>query len=119
MPPIRTLIMGAAGRDFHNFNVFFRGNRAFVVVAFTAAQIPNIECRMYPPVLAGDAYPAGIPIHPEADLDRLIREQQVEQVVFAYSDQSHEGRDAPRLDRAGRWSRFLFAGAPPHPAQVE
>ena len=119
MPPIRTLIMGAAGRDFHNFNVFFRGNPAYVVLAFTAAQIPNIGRRTYPAVLAGSAYPAGIPIHPEADLDRLIRDQQVEQVVFAYSDQSHEGRDAPRLDRAGRWSRFLFAGAPPHPTQVE
>jgi len=71
MPPIRTLIMGAAGRDFHNFNVFFRGNLAYVVVAFTAAQIPNMEGRIYPPVLAGAAYPAGIPIYWEADLDRL------------------------------------------------
>jgi predicted GTPase len=82
--------MGAAGRDFHNFNVFFRGNPAYVVVAFTAAQIPNIEGRTYPPVLAGPAYPAGIPIYPEADLQRLIRDLQVEQVVFAYSDLSHE-----------------------------
>jgi predicted GTPase len=82
--------MGAAGRDFHNFNVFFRGNPAYLVVAFTAAQIPNIEGRTYPPVLAGSAYPAGIPIYPEADMDRLIRDHQAEQVVFAYSDLSHE-----------------------------
>jgi predicted GTPase len=90
MPPLRTLIMGAAGRDFHNFNVYFRGNPAYVVVAFTAAQIPNIQDRIYPPALAGSAYPAGIPIYPEADLERLIREEQVEQVVVAYSDLSHE-----------------------------
>jgi predicted GTPase len=96
--------MGAAGRDFHNFNVCFRGNRAYVVVAFTAAQIPTIEGRSYPPALAGDAYPAGIPIHPEADLDRLVREQQVEQVVFAYSDLSHE-------DVMHRASIVLAAGA--------
>lgn len=90
MPRVRVLIMGAAGRDFHNFNVFFRDRPAFEVVAFTAAQIPNIEGRVYPPVLAGPAYPAGIPIHPEADLARLVREQHVDQVVFAYSDVSHE-----------------------------
>jgi predicted GTPase len=87
---MRTLIMGAAGRDFHNFNVFFRGNPAFEVVAFTAAQIPTIEGRTYPPELAGAAYPAGIPNYPEADLARLIRDRQVEQVVFAYSDISQE-----------------------------
>ena len=104
MPPTRTLIMGAAGRDFHNFNVFFRGNPAYLVVAFTAAQIPNIEGRTYPAVLAGAAYPAGIPIYPEADLDRLIRDDQVEQVVFAYSDLSHE-------DVMHRASIVLAAGA--------
>ncbi|HSR48222.1 MAG TPA: cyclic 2,3-diphosphoglycerate synthase [Anaerolineales bacterium] len=85
----KVLIMGAAGRDFHNFNVYFRGNPGYDVVAFTATQIPNIEGRQYPPALAGDLYPGGIPIHPESDLPRLIRELQVDQVVFAYSDISH------------------------------
>lgn len=84
------LIMGAAGRDFHNFNVYFRANPDYQVRAFTATQIPNIEGRVYPPELAGTAYPKGIPIYPEADLSRLIRELQVDQVVFAYSDISHE-----------------------------
>src|SRR5512146_807338 len=88
--PIRTIIMGAAGRDFHNFNVFFRGNREYQVVAFTATQIPNIEGRKYPAELAGELYPQGIPIYPEADLLRLIKEMNVEQVVFAYSDVPHE-----------------------------
>ncbi|MCE5207577.1 MAG: cyclic 2,3-diphosphoglycerate synthase [Chloroflexi bacterium] len=90
MSPIRTLIMGAAGRDFHNFNVFFRGNKSYEVVAFTATQIPDIEGRLYPAVLAGDLYPAGIPIFDERDLLDLIRKYNVEQVVFAYSDVPHE-----------------------------
>lgn len=90
MTPIRTLIMGAAGRDFHNFNVFFRGNQQYQVVAFTATQIPNIEGRKYPAELSGALYPEGIPIYPEADLERLIKELKVEQVVFAYSDVPHE-----------------------------
>ncbi len=90
MSPIRTLIMGAAGRDFHNFNVFFRENADYQVVAFTATQIPDIEGRTYPAELAGPLYPAGIPIYPESDLVRLIDERQVEQVVFAYSDVPHE-----------------------------
>ncbi len=88
--PVRVLIMGAAGRDFHNFNTYFRDNPRYTVVAFTATQIPNIEGRLYPPELAGDRYPEGIPIHPESELERLIREQQVDQVVFAYSDVAHE-----------------------------
>jgi predicted GTPase len=88
--PIRTLIMGAAGRDFHNFNVFFRNDPDYEVVAFTATQIPNIEGRNYPPELAGARYPAGIPIYPESDLLSLIREKGVEQVIFAYSDVPHE-----------------------------
>jgi len=88
--PINTIIMGAAGRDFHNFNVHYRDNPAYHVVAFTATQIPNIEGRVYPPALAGARYPAGIPIFPEADLVRLIREHDVHQVVFAYSDVAHE-----------------------------
>lgn len=88
--PVRTLIMGAAGRDFHNFNVFFRENKDYEVVAFTATQIPNIEGRMYPPELSGDLYPGGIPIYPENDLARLIKEEGIEQVIFAYSDVPHE-----------------------------
>ena len=76
MTPIRTIIMGAAGRDFHNFNVFFRNNPDYQVVAFTATQIPNIEGRKYPAELAGSLYPEGIPIYPESDLERLIKENQ-------------------------------------------
>ncbi len=90
MSPIRTIIMGAAGRDFHNFNVFFRDNPDYEVVAFTATQIPNIEGRTYPPELAGKQYPKGIPIYPESELTRLIKDLKVDQVVFAYSDVSHE-----------------------------
>ena len=87
---IRTLIMGAAGRDFHNFNVFFRGNPEYKVVAFTATQIPNIDGRKYPAALAGELYPEGIPIFPESDLVRLIKEMDVQQVIFAYSYVPHE-----------------------------
>jgi len=86
MARIRTIIMGAAGRDFHNFNTFYRGNQDYEVVAFTATQIPNIEGRRYPAALAGDLYPEGIPIHPESDLEDLIRDEKIDQVVFAYSD---------------------------------
>ncbi len=87
---IRTIIMGAAGRDFHNFNVFFRDNSDYQVVAFTATQIPNIEGRRYPAELAGSLYPEGIPIYPESELSDLIRTLKADQVVFAYSDVSHE-----------------------------
>jgi len=87
---IRTIIMGAAGRDFHNFNVFFRDNSDYQVVAFTATQIPNIEGRRYPAELAGSLYPEGIPIYPESELTDLIRTLKADQVVFAYSDVSHE-----------------------------
>jgi predicted GTPase len=90
MSPIRTIIMGAAGRDFHNFNVFFRDNPDYEVVALTATQIPNIEGRKYPAALAGKLYPKGIPIYPESDLEKLIRENKIEQVIFAYSDVMHE-----------------------------
>jgi predicted GTPase len=86
----KVVIMGAAGRDFHNFNVYFRGNRAYQVVAFTATQIPNIEARIYPPELSGESYPKGIPIYPESELRDLIEELDVDQVVFAYSDVSHD-----------------------------
>ena len=87
---IRTLIMGAAGRDFHNFNTVFRTDDKYEVVAFTATQIPNIEGRLYPPSLAGKLYPNGIPIHDEADLDKLIKEEKIDQVIFAYSDVSNQ-----------------------------
>ena len=87
---IATVIMGAAGRDFHNFNVFFRDNDLYDVVAFTATQIPDIAGRAYPPELAGDLYPRGIPIVPEEDLPELIEEKGVERVVFAYSDVSYD-----------------------------
>jgi predicted GTPase len=90
MSPIRIIIMGAAGRDFHNFNVFFRQNAEYEVIAFTATQIPDIEGRTYPPELAGSRYPSGIPIYPEADLLDLIRQKQIDQVVFAYSDVPYE-----------------------------
>jgi len=90
MSKTRVLIMGAAGRDFHNFNVYFRDHPDYEVVAFTATQIPNIEGRVYPATLAGQLYPQGIPIYPEADLVKLVKELQVDQVIFAYSDVSHE-----------------------------
>ncbi len=86
----RILILGAAGRDFHNFNVFFRGDRSYEVVGFTAAQIPKIAGRTYPPELSGPLYPKGLPIYPEDDLEKLVRDQKVDRVVFAYSDVAHE-----------------------------
>jgi predicted GTPase len=86
----RVLIMGAAGRDFHNFNVAYRDDPEVHVVAFTATQIPFIDKRRYPPELAGPRYPEGISIQPEDDLTRLIQEHSVDEVVFAYSDVSHE-----------------------------
>src|SRR5689334_25267749 len=88
--PIKTLIMGAAGRDFHNFNTFFRNNKDYEVVACTATQIPDTEGRVYPPELAGSLYPSGIPIRAEEELVDLIKEHGVGQRVFAYSDVRHE-----------------------------
>ena len=90
MKQAKVIIMGAAGRDFHNFNVYFRNNSRYRVIAFTAAQIPNIANRLYHPKLAGPSYPEGIPIHSEEDLPNLIRKHDVDQVVLAYSDLSHE-----------------------------
>lgn len=86
MSRIRTIIMGAAGRDFHNFNTFYRDNEKYEVVAFTATQIPNIEGRKYPTELAGKLYPDGIKIYPESELPELIKKFDVDEVVFAYSD---------------------------------
>jgi predicted GTPase len=100
----RVVIMGAAGRDFHNFNVVYRDDPAYEVVAFTAAQIPGIAGRRYPTVLAGPLYPEGIEIVPEPELEALIREREVEQIVFAYSDLTH----AEVMHLA---SRALAAGA--------
>lgn len=82
--------MGAAGRDFHNFNVVYRNNKAAEVVCFTATQIPNIEGRKYPAELAGKFYPDGIPIYPEEELTRLIKDEKIDEVIFSYSDVSHE-----------------------------
>jgi predicted GTPase len=104
MPRIKTIIQGAAGRDFHNFNTLYRDNETFEVVAFTAAQIPGIDDRKYPAVLAGKLYPKGIPIHEEKDLEKLIEKHQIDEVVFSYSDVKHE--------YVMHWaSRVLAAGA--------
>ncbi len=100
----RVVILGAAGRDFHNFNTYFRDNPDFEVVAFTATQIPDIDGRRYPPELAGSSYPDGIPIEEEAGMERLIRDQKVDIAVFSYSDVSHE-----QVMHVG--SRALAAGA--------
>jgi predicted GTPase len=85
----KVIIMGAAGRDFHNFNVYFRENRRYNVIAFTAAQIPGIEERFYPPELSGPLYPQGIPIYPEGELAQLIRQHSIDLVSFCYSDVPH------------------------------
>lgn len=90
MEKVKVIIMGAAGRDFHNFNTYFRSKPEYEVVAFTATQIPNIEGRVYPQVLAGEFYPQGIPIYPESELPELIKKLGVQRVVFAYSDVPHE-----------------------------
>ncbi len=100
----KVLILGAAGRDFHNFNVFFRDNPEYKVIGFTATQIPGIEGRKYPPSLAGELYPEGIPIYLEDEMEEIIKREKVDIVVFAYSDVSHEYV----MNRA---SRALSAGA--------
>jgi predicted GTPase len=86
----RVVIMGAAGRDFHNFNTVFRNNEDYCVIAFTAAQIPDIEDRRYPGVLAGRLYPAGVPIYPEEDIVDIIEGEHIDVVVFSYSDVSYK-----------------------------
>lgn len=93
---VRTVILGAAGRDFHNFNLVYRDDPASEVVAFTAAQIPGIAGRRYPPALAGRLYPEGIPIVPEAGLESLCRRERVARVVFAYSDDTSASCTWPR-----------------------
>ncbi len=107
----RVLIMGAAGRDFHNFNVWWKHQPDVEVVCFTATQIPDIDGRTYPPVLAGPNYPQGIPIHSEARLEELIREYAVDVVTFAYSDVSYAYimHQAARVNAAG--AQFVLSGA--------
>ena len=90
MEKINVIIMGAAGRDFHVFNTYFRDNSKYDVKAFTATQIPNIEGRKYPSSLAGELYPNGIPIYTEEELEELINEYDIKQVIFAYSDINHK-----------------------------
>src|SRR3989442_8489752 len=104
MARTRVLIAGAAGRDFHNFNLVYRDSPVHEVVAFTATQIPNIDGRRYPAELAGSLYPEGIPILPESALEQLVREHEIDKVVFAYSDVTHE-----HVMHIG--SRALAAGA--------
>jgi predicted GTPase len=104
MDRMRTVIMGAAGRDFHDFQVLYRDDPSVEVVAFTATQIPGIDCRTYPAAIAGPLYPDGIPIVPEAGLAELIREKDIAKVIFAYSDVSH-------LDVMHKASIVLAAGA--------
>jgi len=104
MSRIKVIIMGAAGRDFHNFNTVFRDNDRYEVVAFTATQIPKIGGRTYPPELAGKLYPQGIPIHGEDKLEELIRQHQINEVVFSYSD-------VPHLEVMHKASSVLAAGA--------
>ena len=86
----KVIIIGAAGRDFHNFNTYYRGNDAYDVVAFTAAQIPDIDGRKYPAALAGAGYPNGIPIEAESELENLIRKHGVDECVFSYSDVTYQ-----------------------------
>jgi len=106
----RVIIMGAAGRDFHNFNVYFRDNEEFEVVAFTATQIPDIEGRKYPAELAGKLYPNGIPIVAEEELVSLIKKNNIDDVVFSYSDVSHNyiGHKAATVNAAG--ANFILMG---------
>jgi len=113
MNRIKTIIMGAAGRDFHNFNVLYRDNEHREVVAFTATQIPNIEGRIYPRELAGKLYPQGIPILDEAELESLIEKYTVDEVVFSYSDISHETvmHKASRVLTTGAHFKLLGARA--------
>jgi len=107
----KVIIMGAAGRDFHNFNVYFRDKSRYKVIGFTAAQIPTIEGRLYPPELAGDLYPEGIPIHPEAQLAELIQKHKVDLVVFSYSDVPHVEVMHKASIAMAQGADFIFIGA--------
>ena len=107
----KVVIMGAAGRDFHNFNIYFRGNPRYRVVCFTATQIPDIDDRVYPSELAGEGYPDGIPIVADIELERLVRDCKVDLVVFSYSDITHNEvmHKASLVTAAG--ADFMIAGA--------
>jgi predicted GTPase len=107
----KVIIMGAAGRDFHNFNIYFRGNPRYRVVCFTATQIPDIDGRLYPPELAGEMYSQGIPVFPDSELQQRIREFGVDLVVFSYSDITHNEvmHKASLVTAAG--ADFMIAGA--------
>ncbi|HUI70766.1 MAG TPA: cyclic 2,3-diphosphoglycerate synthase [Spirochaetia bacterium] len=111
MPARSIVIMGAAGRDFHNFNCVFRDSKESRVVAFTATQIPDIAGRRYPPKLAGPLYPEGIPIIPESDLEELFRRERIDEAVFSYSDVSHQHvmEQASRVAALGADFRLLGA----------
>jgi predicted GTPase len=106
----RVIIMGAAGRDFHNFNVYFRGNESYNVIAFTATQIPDIDGRKYPAELAGSLYPNGIPIYAETELLTLVKNENIDLVVFSYSDVPHERvmHNASMVNAAG--ADFMLMG---------
>ncbi len=106
----KVIIIGAAGRDFHNFNTYFRDNEEYDVVAFTAAQIPDIDGRMYPASLAGDLYPNGIPIESEADLVKLIKENNVDFCVFAYSDVTYNKVMSINADVNAAGASFMLLG---------
>jgi predicted GTPase len=106
----KAIIMGAAGRDFHNFNTHFRDKEEFRVVAFTATQIPDIEDRKYPSLLAGKLYPDGIPIYPEEELVSLIKKQGVDEVYFSYSDVSHEYVMHKASEVLGAGATFVLLG---------
>ncbi len=108
----KVIIMGAAGRDFHNFNMYFRDNSRYEVLAFTAAQIPTIEGRLYPPELAGELYPEGILIHPEAQLGELIKAHKVDLVVFSYSDVPHVEVMHKASMAMAEGADFILIGAP-------
>lgn len=113
----KVIIMGAAGRDFHNFNVFFRDNKDYRVVAFTATQIPDIEGRKYPAALAGKLYPKGIPIYSEAELTDLIKNYKVDEVHFAYSDVSHEYVMNKASEVLAAGANFVLLG--PHDTMIK
>lgn len=112
MKQINTIIIGAAGRDFHNFNMLYRDNELYNVVAFTAAQIPNIAGRKYPASLAGKLYPKGIPIFRESDLEKIIREYDVQEAIFSYSDISYNYvmSMGSRVTTAGAHFKLLSVG---------
>jgi predicted GTPase len=108
----KVIIMGAGGRDFHNFNVYFKDNHRYRIVAFTAAQIPDIEGRSYPPELAGELYPDGIPVFPEAELTDLIREHKVDLVALSYSDIPHVEVMHKASIVMAEGADFILIGAP-------